>query len=66
MSEWVLVLGCSNGHGGAVSKDLAAKGDGILGFHFDRGEVKAEADSLKDEISELNDGRVYFCNKNAA
>jgi len=66
MSEWVLVLGCSTGHGGAVSKHLAAKGYGILGFHFDRGEVKAEADSLKDEISELNDGRVYFWNKNAA
>ena len=60
MTDWVLILGCSTGHGGA--KD----GYGIIGFHLDRGEVKKEAELLKEEISKINDGKVFFWNINAA
>jgi len=66
MSEWVLILGCSTGHGGATAKRLAEDGYGILGFHFDRGEIKKEAEALKEEISAINQGRVHFWNVNAA
>ena len=54
MSEWVLILGCSTGHGGATAKRLAKDGYGIIGFHLDRGEVKKEAELLKEEISKIN------------
>ena len=40
MSNWVLILGASTGHGGATAINLAEKGYGIIGFHFDRGETK--------------------------
>jgi enoyl-[acyl-carrier-protein] reductase (NADH) len=66
MSEWVLILGCSTGHGGATAKRLAKDGYGIIGFHLDRGEVKKEAELLKEEISKINDGKVFFWNINAA
>lgn len=66
MSKWVLILGCSTGHGGATAKRLAEDGYGIIGFHFDRGEVKKQAKALKEEISGINNGRVYFWNINAA
>jgi len=46
MSDWVLILGCSTGHGGATAKRLAKDGYGIIGFHFDRGDIKKEAESL--------------------
>ena len=32
MSDWVLILGCSTGHGGATAKRLAKDGYGIIGF----------------------------------
>ena len=44
MSNWALILGASTGHGGATAISLAEKGYGILGFHFDRGETKKEAE----------------------
>jgi enoyl-[acyl-carrier protein] reductase III len=66
MSEWVLILGCSTGHGGATAKRLAQDGYGILGFHLDRAEVKKQANDLKAEIASINGGRVHFWNKNAA
>ncbi len=66
MSEWVLILGCSTGHGGATAKRLAEDGYGIIGFHFDRGEIKKQAEALKEEISGINNGRVHFWNVNAA
>ena len=66
MNEWVLILGCSTGHGGATAKRLAKDGYGIIGFHLDRGEVKKEAELLKEEISKINNGKVLFWNKNAA
>ena len=66
MTEWVLILGCSTGHGGATAKRLAKDGYGIIGFHLDRGEVKKEAELLKEEISKINDGKVFFWNINAA
>ena len=40
MSEWVLLLGGSTGHGAAIAKKLARDGYGIIAFHFDRGEAK--------------------------
>jgi NAD(P)-dependent dehydrogenase (short-subunit alcohol dehydrogenase family) len=66
MSDWVLILGCSTGHGGATSRRLAQDGYGIIGFHFDRGEVRREAERLRDEIAAINGGRVHFWNTNAA
>ena len=66
MTDWVLILGCSTGHGGATAKRLAKDGYGIIGFHLDRGEVKKEAELLKEEISKINDGKVFFWNINAA
>ena len=66
MSDWVLILGCSTGHGGATAKKLAEQGYGIMGFHFDRGELKKEAEKTKEEISSLNGGNVVFWNTNAA
>ena len=66
MSDWVLILGCSTGHGGATAIKLASQGYGIVGFHFDRGNLKKEAEKVKNEISDLNGGRVKFWNTNAA
>ena len=66
MSEWVLILGCSTGHGGATTRKLAKNGYGIIGFHFDRGDIKKEAESFCEELKGLNGGRVHFFNKNAA
>ena len=66
MKEWVLILGCSTGHGGATARKLAENGYGIIGFHFDRGEIKKEAEKLWQDLNELNNGRVHFFNKNAA
>ncbi len=66
MSEWVLILGCSTGHGGATTRKLAEDGYGIIGFHFDRGDIKKEAEAFCEELKGLNDGRVHFFNKNAA
>jgi NAD(P)-dependent dehydrogenase (short-subunit alcohol dehydrogenase family) len=60
MSDWVLILGCSTGHGGATAERLAKDGYGIIGFHFDRGDVKKEAESLKQKISNINNGKVHF------
>ena len=48
MSGWVLILGCATGHGGATAKKLAEQGYGIVGFHFDRGEHKKEAEKRKE------------------
>jgi enoyl-[acyl-carrier-protein] reductase (NADH) len=66
MSEWVIILGCSTGHGGATAKKMAEQGYGIIGFHLDRGELKKEAKKVKEEIAKLNGGRVVFWNTNAA
>ena len=35
MSEWVLLLGGSTGHGAATAKRLAKDGYGVIAFHFD-------------------------------
>ena len=40
MSEWVLLLGGSTGHGAATAKRLAQDGFGIIAFHLDRGDAK--------------------------
>ena len=66
MKEWVLILGCSTGHGGATARKLAENGYGIIRFHFDRGEIKKQAEQLCEDLSALNGGRVHFFNKNAA
>ena len=66
MTEWVLILGCSTGHGGATAERLAKDGYGIIGFHLDRGEIKKEAELLKNKISNINNGKVHFWNINAA
>ena len=60
MTEWVLILGCSTGHGGATAERLAKDGYGIIGFHLDRGEIKKEAELLKNKISNINNGKVHF------
>jgi len=66
MKDWVLILGCSTGHGGATAKRLAQDGYGIIGFHFDRGEIKKQALKFRDELAALNGDRVRFWNVNAA
>lgn len=66
MAEWVLILGCSTGHGGATALRLAQEGYGIIGFHLDRGEVKQQAEAREAEIGTHNGGRVHFFNTNAA
>lgn len=66
MSQWVLILGCSTGHGGATARRLAEEGYGIIGFHFDRGEAKREAKKTREELSEITGGRAHFWNTNAA
>ena len=66
MDDWVLILGCSTGHGGASTRKLAENGCGIIGFHFDRGEIKKEAEAFCEELNGVNDGRTHFFNKNAA
>ena len=66
MSDWVLILGASTGHGGATAKRLAKDGYGIIGFHFDRGETKKEAEKTISEVTELSNGRTIYWNTNAA
>ena len=46
MSDWVLILGGSTGHGAAVAKKLALEGYGIISFHLDRGEAKKIAQKI--------------------
>ena len=65
-NKWAIVLGCSTGHGAAISKQLASEGYGIIGFHLDRGSVKKEAQQLENEISLMNNGKTKFWNENAA
>ena len=50
MSEWVLLLGGSTGHGAATAKKLAKDGYGIIAFHFDRGEAKKIAEETISEV----------------
>jgi len=66
MSDWVLVLGGSTGHGAATAKKLAKDGYGIIAFHFDRGEAKKLAEKTISEVHELTDGRCHYFNTNAA
>ena len=66
MSNWALILGASTGHGGATAISLAEKGYGILGFHFDRGDTKKEAERTISKVSELNGGMCHYWNTNAA
>ena len=66
MSEWVLLLGGSTGHGAATAKRLAKDGYGIIAFHFDRGEAKKIAMDTIKEVEELSKGRCHYFNTNAA
>ncbi|MEE8335461.1 MAG: SDR family oxidoreductase [Candidatus Neomarinimicrobiota bacterium] len=66
MSEWVLILGGSTGHGGATAKRLAKDGYGIIAFHFDRGKAKVLAEECKAEVNNLTGGRCFYFNVNAA
>ena len=64
--QWVIILGCSTGHGAATALALAKEGYGIIGFHLDRGPIKKEAEALKKEIQKINGGNAHFWNENAA
>jgi len=66
MSNWVLLLGGSTGHGAAIAKQLAKDGYGIIAFHFDRGEAKKIAEKTIAEVQELSSGRCHYFNVNAA
>ena len=57
MSDWVLLLGGSAGHGAATAKRLAKDGYGIIAFHFDRGEAKKIAEETIAEVDNLSEGR---------
>ncbi len=65
MSEWVLLLGGSTGHGAATAKQLASDGYGIIAFHFDRGDAKKVAEETISEVSELTNNRCHYFNTNA-
>ena len=66
MSEWVLLLGGSTGHGAATAKRLANDGYGIIAFHFDRGDAKKVAEQTIGEVNEITKGRCHYFNTNAA
>jgi NAD(P)-dependent dehydrogenase (short-subunit alcohol dehydrogenase family) len=66
MSEWVLILGGSTGHGAATAKRLAKDGYGIIAFHFDRGEAKKIAGETIAEVKEITGGNCHYFNTNAA
>ena len=66
MSQWVLLLGGSTGHGAATAKRLAKDGYGIIAFHFDRGEAKKIAEETITEVNKLTGGRCHYFNTNAA
>ena len=66
MSNWVLLLGGSTGHGAAIAKQLAKDGYGIIAFHFDRGEAKKIAEKTIAEVQVLSSGRCHYFNVNAA
>ena len=66
MSEWVLLLGGSTGHGAATAKKLANDGYGIIAFHFDRGEAKTIAEETIAEVDKISNGRCHYFNTNAA
>ena len=65
MSEWVLILGGSTGHGAATAKRLAQDGYGIIAFHFDRGEAKKIAHKTIEQVKELTKGDCHYFNTNA-
>jgi len=66
MSQWVLLLGGSTGHGAATAKRLAKDGYGVIAFHFDRGEAKKIAEETIIEVNKLTGGRCHYFNTNAA
>ena len=66
MSNWVLLLGGSTGHGAAIAKRLAKDGYGIIAFHFDRGEAKKIAKTTIADVELLTNGRCHYFNVNAA
>jgi enoyl-[acyl-carrier protein] reductase III len=65
-NDWVLILGSSTGHGASIARSLAKEGYGVIGFHFDRGPLKKEAEAFCKELSALNNNRTIFWNENAA
>ena len=66
MSEWVLLLGGSTGHGAATAKRLANDGYGVIAFHFDRGDAKKIAQQTIEEVNDITKGRCHYFNTNAA
>ena len=66
MTEWVLILGGSTGHGAATAKRLAKDGYGVISFHFDRGEAKKIAEETITEVNETTGGNFHYFNTNAA
>ena len=66
MSEWVLLLGGSTGHGAATAKKLSQDGYGIIAFHFDRGVAKKIDEDTIKEVNDLSYGRCDYFNTNAA
>ena len=66
MTEWVLILGGSTGHGAATAKRLAKDGYGVISFHFDRGEAKKIAEETITEVNKTTGGNCHYYNTNAA
>lgn len=66
MTEWVLILGGSTGHGAATAKRLAKDGYGVIAFHFDRGEAKKIAEETITEVNKTTGGNCHYFNTNAA
>ena len=66
MTEWVLILGGSTGHGAATAKRLAKDGYGVIAFHFDRGEAQKIAAETITEVNKTTGGNCHYFNTNAA
>ena len=66
ITEWVLILGGSTGHGAATAKRLAKDGYGVIAFHFDRGEAKKIAEETITEVNKTTGGNCHYFNTNAA
>ena len=66
MTDWVLILGGSTGHGAATAKRLAKDGYGVISFHFDRGEAKKIAEETITEVNKTTGGNCHYFNTNAA
>jgi NAD(P)-dependent dehydrogenase (short-subunit alcohol dehydrogenase family) len=64
-SKWALILGASSGFGAATSIELAKRGYGIFGVHFDLRSTLPNAIAVQDAVKAAGQEAILF-NINAA